>query len=623
MKSVSFFGDEKFLFALNALQSQLRFVFNENGYKITAKKIDGDTLRVRTNENEALIEYPFDNSFVRGFTLALQHMGATADISVKLLFKEMGTMQDCSDGLMSVDGIKAFIRQSAIMGYTYLGLYTETTYEVENEPYFGYKTGRYTEQELSQIVEYGEKFHVEIVPFIQTLGHFKGLFRWPAYSDVYDIHDTLLVKYERTYELLENMFKSLRKSYKTTRINLGMDEAYFMGFGRYHWFIDEKDFDTASLFIGHLKRVLALAEKYGFTLPEIWFDNLFEIKFKGYINPPDWLFKDFEKEIVENFPKVTLRFWNYAIRDEKEFTRCCKQIYQLTDSISFASIAHGYTSFAPENYKTARLVETARNGCLQNGISDLVVTRWETINSPLSMLPAFYDYIERCSETSGYDKEERCKTLFGYTYQEFLKLDLPNKCSFDGKEDEGVGETNLPYYCLAEDLFFGIMEKHIPAQASEHFYACEKEMDLLSKKDSDFAFIFKFEKALCTTVAMKANLSSQVKKAYDKGDRSALREIVARLPALIKQIKIFHKEYREYWESYNKLVGFEIFDMRFGGMILRLETIESVLNEYINGKIQKIEDLEQVRLPIGKGCENKILCNNNWNEIACGRLTRL
>jgi 16S rRNA A1518/A1519 N6-dimethyltransferase RsmA/KsgA/DIM1 with predicted DNA glycosylase/AP lyase activity len=120
-------------------------------------------------------------------------------------------------------------------------------------------------------------------------------------------------------------------------------------------------------------------------------------------------------------------------------------------------MARGYTSFATENYKTARLVQTALNGCLNNGIDDIVVTRWETVNSPFAMLPAFYNFIEGCCQTSGYDKEERCECLFGYTYQEFLKLDLPNLLTFDGNPDDGVGETNLPYY-ITSPIIMKILE---------------------------------------------------------------------------------------------------------------------------------------------------------------------
>ena len=40
------------------------------------------------------------------------------------------------------------------MGYDTLELYTEDTYEIEGEPYFGYMRGRYTAREIKEIDVY-------------------------------------------------------------------------------------------------------------------------------------------------------------------------------------------------------------------------------------------------------------------------------------------------------------------------------------------------------------------------------------------------------------------------------------------------------------------------------------
>ena len=63
--------------------------------------------------------------------------------------------------------------------------------------------------------------------------------------------------------------------------------------------------------------------------------------------------------------------------------------------------------------------------------------------------------------------------------------------------------------------------------------------------------------------------------------------------------------------------------MRFGGLVSRLGFIKETILDYVNGKIAKIEELEEVRLPYSKGNENKIICNSGWNEIAVGRNMRL
>lgn len=622
MIKIAFFGEKKFEFGIRELAAQLRYTLGDGGYTVRAEKVDGRVLEVTTDKEGATIRYPKDNCFFRGLSLAVMNAGKNSHMTVELLLDEFGNMQDCSDGLMSVEGLKEIIRQSALMGYTYVGMYMEATYEIDGEPYFGYKSGRYSQEELREIVQYGNEMQVEVVPFIQTLGHGAQLFRWSGYSDMYDLNNTLLVRYDRTYELIEKMIASLRNAFTTDRIHLGMDEAYFMGYGRYRWFIDEKECDRQSLFIEHIKRVVEIAEKYSFTKPEIWSDNIFEMSFKGYIDPPDEMYTPFPEGIAAEFPKINLVYWNYVIRDVEQFNRNCNRLKQLSPNVSFASIAHGYASFAPENYKTAKLVETALNGCLNNGIGDLLVTRWETVQSPFSMLPSYYDYVERCSKTSGYDYEKRSKFLFGYTYSEFLTLDLPNKINF-GQEYDEVDEVNPPLYIIADDPLLGIMEKHTPPQAKEFYEDCAKRLDALSRRKSKFAHIFKFESVMCKAVAAKASLSKEVKRCYDAKDRERMGEIAKSIPTIIREMEKFHDAYREYWTSYNKRYGFELFDARLGGVVARLKFTQRLLNDYALGKVDCIEELEEDRLPVYAGYENKVICYKNWTGITVGRLTRL
>ena len=70
-------------------------------------------------------------------------------------YDTLGVMIDMSrNAVMSLDGLKRFLPLLKKMGYKTVFLYTEDTYEVENEPYFGYMRGRYTKQELKEIVSH-------------------------------------------------------------------------------------------------------------------------------------------------------------------------------------------------------------------------------------------------------------------------------------------------------------------------------------------------------------------------------------------------------------------------------------------------------------------------------------
>ena len=91
-----------------------------------------------------------------------------------LRFKRLGIMLDCSrNAVKSVAMLKVFIRMIKKMGYTTLMLYTEDTYEVDNQPYFGYMRGRYSQEELKEIDRFAGENDIELIPCIQTLAHLR------------------------------------------------------------------------------------------------------------------------------------------------------------------------------------------------------------------------------------------------------------------------------------------------------------------------------------------------------------------------------------------------------------------------------------------------------------------
>ena len=127
------------------------------------------------------------------------------------------------DGVMKVEEVKRYAGIIKKMGYNALGLYMEDVYEIEDEPYFGHLRGRYSKNELKDINDYCKSIGITAIPYIQTLAHLEGIFKWVEYQNVRDIANILLVGEEKTYELIEKMFRTLRDCFDTEKINIGMD----------------------------------------------------------------------------------------------------------------------------------------------------------------------------------------------------------------------------------------------------------------------------------------------------------------------------------------------------------------------------------------------------------------
>ena len=110
-------------------------------------------------------------------------------------FDRLGIMLDCSrNGVLKVSSVKTYIDILAGLGYNCLMLYTEDTYEVDNQPFLGYLRGRYTQAELKELDAYAAQRGIELIPCIQTLAHLNAIVRWNAYKPFTDTRDILLAE---------------------------------------------------------------------------------------------------------------------------------------------------------------------------------------------------------------------------------------------------------------------------------------------------------------------------------------------------------------------------------------------------------------------------------------------
>ena len=65
-------------------------------------------------------------------------------------FEKLGVMIDCSrNAVLKMPAFQRMVDILSSLGYDYIRLYTEDTYEVEGEPFFGYMRGKYTAEEIA------------------------------------------------------------------------------------------------------------------------------------------------------------------------------------------------------------------------------------------------------------------------------------------------------------------------------------------------------------------------------------------------------------------------------------------------------------------------------------------
>jgi len=123
-------------------------------------------------------------------------------------------------------------------------------------------------------------------------------------------------------------------------------------------------------------------------------------------------------------------------------------------------------------------------------------------------------------------------------------------------------------------------------------------------------------------------MSKQLVTAYKAGDRSTVARIAGEeIPQLAERIRIYHKAFRRQWMQENKTFGFDVMDIRIGGLQAQLETSKEILEDWVSGKRTRVEELEAPRLPYdgenNKGYDNGMILVNRWERIAAQSISNM
>ena len=500
-------------------------------------------------------------------------------------FRRFGTMVDCSrNAVMTLPTLKRWTDLISELEYNTLLLYIEDTYEVDGNPYFGYKRGRYTKEELREIDRYAKEKGVEVIPCIQTLAHLNAIVDIPVYRDMVDCDDILLVGDDRVYTLIDNMFKSLSESLSSRHINIGMDEAHMIGRGKF--FDLHGEVDRTKLLVKHLSRVAEIAKKYGLTL-SMWSDMFFRLATNGnYYDANIKVSEEIKALIPDN---VELCYWDYYSFDKNRYKGMLRAHSKIKEGTWFAGGFWTWSGFAPHNAFSIKATRTALSECKKAEVKDVFFTLWgdDTAEcSKFSVLPCMFFASEFAKgNRSMKEIKAKFKEKFGIAFDAFLLLDLNSE-----------GRLVNPHkYLLYNDLFSGKMDARIRENAADEFSSLARKLARYTKNE-EWGYLFKTLSSLCRVDALKADLSFRIRPAYLEGNKEELAAALKDCKLLLRRMKEFYKAFEEQWMKENKPQGFDVQDIRLGGMIIRTEHCIKRLKDYLSGKIDRIEELEDTPL---------------------------
>lgn len=601
-------------FPLSELLSETGHACTEDGIPVCFETIDKG---VRVSGDKAGVKIAYSNraSFVRGLSLLFRYAKKDEpfDVYEEPYFDILGPMVDVSrNAVMKKDQVKKMIRIIALMGHNAMQLYTEDTYELDGEPYFGHLRGRYTKAELKEIDDYAYELGVEMIPCIQTLAHLDAIFRWNAYRPLNDYDNILNTADERIYPFIEKMVATQREVFRSDKINLGMDEAHMLGRGQYKDMMG--DVPAAKIMRTHLDKVLAICEKYGYKT-RIWSDMFFRMGTKTH----DYYDLDckFTDEIRAAVPQdVTLIYWDYFSQDMHRYNKMIENHFELTDRVAFAGGASNWYGVVPFNQYSLNAARVAMASAREKGMREVYVTMWGDNGgtcSQFASMPTLVCYGENNwnGRTDDANLAEAFEVAMGCDFRSFTDFE---RIELVGEHAPyGVGATGPHRFMLFTDPLQGKYDYHVCKGANQHF-ADEKARLIAEKQENEkFGYLYDTFIALCDVLSTKAELGTQLKEAYDNGDRAALEALITDVvPVTIEKLTVFHRALRDQWHIENKSFGFEIQDIRLGGLKARLEETIVTVREYLDGKIDAIEELEADRLAIADDYSDNSYFAANW-----------
>ena len=539
--------------------------------------------------------------FFRGLGLLMEKLedGVTDfEIRQKPNFDMNGPMFDVSQGnaAFNIPTLKKILRQLSLMGIDMIMLYSEDSLEVQNQPYFGYMRARYTESEMKEIDDYAYELGIEVIPCIQTLAHMPDPLRWNVFRPIKDYAECLLVGNDKTYEFLRDLIISATRPLRSKRIHIGMDEAYNLGRGHY---LEHNGYrEPIEIMKEHLERVMKIINDLGLE-PMMWGDMYFR-HLGGVANCIGKKIPDSVKDAVPQ--GMSAVYWDYYRLKEQDYADRIDVYKKLGAPVVFAGGCWTWVGFSLSWTKTLRVTNASLAACKKAGIRNVFMTTWgdngaeALIHTNLIGCQLFAEHGYNETVDMG-EFAKRFEFCTGGKLEDFEALEYLDRTPQTDSLDD-PSEYNSSKYLMWQDLLTGICDYNIRGfELDAHYGKLEKRLEKAIGNNGWFDGVFEFSTAAAHVLAKKSQMGLRLTEAYKAGDKAALKNFAdVELPDLIERFKELRKVHMKNWFELYKPFGWDVMDMRYGSLIARTDSAIKEIKMYLDGELDRIEELEAERL---------------------------
>lgn len=554
----------------------------------------------------------------RGLSLLHQYrMEESVAIEEKPAFAKCGAMFDASrNAVPTVESMRFYLRKMALMGLNTAMLYTEDTYQIEDEPYFGYLRGAYSYEELKAMDDYGAMLGIELLPCIQTLGHLERMLHWSTMQKYRDTMNVLLAEEETTYQLIEKMIRAASKPFRSRRIHIGMDEAWDLGTGRYRR-LKSRSVSEHEIMARHLARVRQILEKYGLHAM-MWSD----MYFRSASPNQDYydLTVELPPEVVAQAPSdVDLVYWDYYNEDPEFYREYLQRHSRFAAKTIFAGGIWTWSGAALDYEKSLAATVPALTECRRAGVEEVFLTAWGDNGAECNLQAVLYGmqlYAEMCY-TGKYDRATLAERFWACTGAKAADFEELSKFQrLPGVKSVVQSPANAVRTLLYQDPLLPMSEEDYRGiDVAGHYQALAERYNQV-ECPAHLRKLFDFYAALAQAMYQTSLWHSQAAGCVRSHDRAKAETLCALVPEIKAAIETLRQAAGELWFSTNKPYGFEVLDRRFGGLMARYDSAACRMGRFAAGEISDIEELSASKLPLYKESDGSLGICYDWAEAA-------
>jgi len=378
-----------------------------------------------------------------------------------------------------------------------------------------------------------------------------------------------------------------------------MDEAWKLGRGKY---IDNYGYKPANEIMQiHLAKVMEIVNDLGLE-PMMWDDMFFRTVGNKKYYQPDIVFP---QETLDMVPKnMGCIYWDYYKITQEEYENIIPVHFQLTDNVIFAGGIWTWIGYSLCWSKTKISTECALNACKKKGVKKVFMTTWGDNGTECLLTTTLIGcqlYAEHgFAKEIDYDKfAKRFKFICGANVEDFALLERLDRTP-DMANIVDSSRYNPSKYLMWQDILTGLADNNIEGvELDAHYAKLAEDMKAAIGRNGQYDNVLEFSYHAANVLAKKSQMGLRLTAAYKAGDKAALKNFAdVELPELIERVNALWECHRTNWFKIYKAFGWDIMDMRYASLVGRIRSAIIEVNQYLNGEMERIEELEETRLPL-------------------------